>query len=321
MSVLSSLLVPPPADAVIEIGPEAVSAAAFAPRGQEALVQGCVVEPLPPGAVSAALMTSNIVDRPAVVACLRAAVERLTSKPRRVALLLPDPTARVSVMRFEQVPARVEDLDQLVRWQVKKAAPFPIDDTALSYMPAGITPDGGHEFLVVAARRDIVRGYEAICEELDMHAGLVDLSTFGVVNACLAVPEARKADWLLVHVRPAYTSVAIVRSGSIIFFRNLAGEDAGALVDVVHQTTMYYQDRLGGNGFSQVLLSGVGGLPGTLDEVRRNLEARLGVDVRHVDTSRVVAFADRIGATPELLAWLAPLAGTWLRMRTEAVTV
>jgi hypothetical protein len=154
-----------------------------------------------------------------------------------------------------------------------------------------------------------------------MHAGLVDLSTFGVVNACLAVPGARDADWLLVHVRPAYTSVAIVRSGSVIFFRNLAGEDAGSLVDVVHQTTMYYQDRLSGHGFSQVLLSGVGGLPGTLDDVRRSLEARLGVEVNRVDTSRVVAFADRIGATPELLAWLAPLAGTWLRMRAEAVAV
>jgi len=255
------------------------------------------------------------------VARLRAAIERLTSKPRRVALLLPDPVARVSVVHFEQVPTRFEDLDQLVRWQVKKSAPFPIDDTVLSYMPAGTTPDGGHEFLVVAARRDIVLGYEAVCEELGMHAGLVDLSTFGVVNACLAVPGARDADWLLVHVRPAYTSVAIVRSGSVIFFRNLAGEDAGSLVDVVHQTTMYYQDRLSGHGFSQVLLSGVGGLPGTLDDVRRSLEARLGVEVHRVDTSRVVAFADRIGATPELLAWLAPLAGTWLRMRAEAVAV
>ena len=319
MSLLSSLLVPSPADAVIEIGPEAVSAATFTPRGKEALVQGCVVEPLPPGAVSATLMTPNIIDRPAVVGRLRAALGRLTSKPRRVALLLPDPAARVSLVRFDRLPGRAEDLDQLVRWQVKKAAPFPIDDTLLSYVPSASTPDGGHEFLVVAARRDVVRGYEAICEELDMHAGLVDLTTFGLVNACLAVAGSRTTDWLLVHVRPAYTSVAIVRSGSVIFFRNLAGEDAGALVDVVHQTTMYYQDRLAGNGFSQVLLTGVGGPAGTLDDVRHNLETRLGVNVHRVDPARVVAFADRIGATPELLAWLAPLAGTWLRMRAEVV--
>jgi type IV pilus assembly protein PilM len=319
MSLLSSLLVPPPAEAVVEIAPEAVSAAAFAPRGREALVQGCVVEPLPPGAVSAGLMTSNIVERATVVARLKAAVERLATKPHRIALLLPDPAARVSLVRFEQVPTRAEDLEQLVRWQVKKSAPFPIDDAMLSYMPAGISPEGGHEFLVVAARRDVVRGYEAVCEELGMHAGLVDLSTFGVVNACLAVPGARNSDWLLVHVRPAFTSLAIVRGGSVIFFRNLSGEDAGTLVDVVHQTTMYYQDRLGGGGFSQVLLTGVGGLPGTLDDVRHALETRLRVDVQRVDASGVVAFADRIGATPELLAWLAPLAGTWLRMRTETV--
>ena len=56
-------------------------------------------------------------------------------------------------------------------------------------------------------------------------------------------------------MRPAFTSVAIVRSGSVIFFRNLSGEDAATLVDVVHQTTMYYQDRLGGNGFSSSAVS------------------------------------------------------------------
>ena len=83
MSVLSSLLVPPPAEAVIEIGPEAVSAAVFAPRGREALVQGCVVEPLPPGAVSAALLTPNIVDRPAVVARLRAIGSSVTCSRSR----------------------------------------------------------------------------------------------------------------------------------------------------------------------------------------------------------------------------------------------
>jgi len=40
--------------------------------------------------------------------------------------------------------------------------------------------------------------------------------------------------------------------------------------------------------------------------------------VQRVDASRTATFTDRIGAAPELLAWLAPLVGTWIRMRTEA---
>jgi Tfp pilus assembly PilM family ATPase len=318
--MFQSLLAAAPADAAVEIGPEAVSVAAFASRGQEALVPGYAVEPLPPGAVVASLTAPNIVDHKAVVERLRAAVGRLPSRPKRVALLIPDTAGRVSLIRFEQVPSRPDDLEQLVRWQLKKAAPFPLEDALLTYLPAGPAPDGGTEFLSVIARRDIVRGYEGVCEALDMQAGLVDLSTLGVVNLCLAAAPGSEGDWLLVHVRPEYTSVAIVRRGAVIFFRNLSAEDAETLVDVVHQTTMYYQDRLGGTGFARVLLTGVGRTASAVDDVKKNLEARLGVTVQRVDPSRVAMFADRINAAPDLLAWLAPLVGTWMRMRAEATT-
>jgi type IV pilus assembly protein PilM len=315
-----ALLAAAPADAVVEIGPEAVSIAALASRGKESLVQGYAVEPLPPGAVVASLTAPNVLDHKAVVERLRTAVGRLPVRPKRVALLMPDTAGRVSLIRFEQVPARQEDLEQLVRWQLKKAAPFPVEEAALTYMPAGPATDGGTEFLTVMARHDIVRSYEGVCEALDMQAGLVDLATLGVVNLCLAASPTSEGDWLLVHVRPEYTSVAIVRRGAVIFFRNLSAEDAETLVDVVHQTTMYYQDRLGGTGFARVLLTGVGRTAGAVDDVKKNLEARLGVAVQRIDASRVATFADRISAAPDLLAWLAPLVGTWMRMRAEAVT-
>jgi Tfp pilus assembly PilM family ATPase len=270
--------------------------------------------------VTASLTAQNISDPKAVIERLRTAVGRLSTRPKRVALLMPDTAGRISLVRFEQVPARADDLDQLVRWQVKKAAPFPIDEALITYMPAGPAPDGGMEFLVVAARRDVVRGYESVCEALDMHAGLVDLATLGVVNLCLAGTSSGDGDWLLVHVRPEYTSVAIVRRGAVIFFRSLSADDGDTLVDVVHQTTMYYQDRLGGTGFARVLLTGVGRTAGAVDEVRKSLESRLGVAVQRVDASRAATFADRITAAPDLLAWLAPLVGTWMRMRLEAAT-
>jgi Tfp pilus assembly PilM family ATPase len=318
MSLLSSLLMAAPADAVVEIGAEAVSAATLSGRAGQAAVDGFAIEPLPPGAVVPSLTSPNIADRAAVVERLKTVVGRLPSRPRRVALLIPDIAARVSFVRFDQLPARPEDLDELVRWQLKKAAPFPVEGAVLTHMPAVTTAEGGFERLAVVARQDVVRGYESVCEELGLHPGLVDLSTFGVVNAGLAALGSGAGDWLLVHVRREYTSLAIVRGPSVIFFRSLSSDDADGLADVVHQTAMYYQDRLAGTGFSRVLLGGSGSGPEALDAVRRELEARLGATIERVDPLRVVTFADRIGATPDVLARLAPLAGTWLRMRTEA---
>ena len=78
------------------------------------------------------------------------------------------------------------------------------------------------------------------------------------MNLFLAGPPAADGDWLLVHMRPDYTSIVILRGGDLIFFRNRAEGDEEALQDLVHQTAMYYQDRLGGRGFTRILLGGLG---------------------------------------------------------------
>ena len=92
------------------------------------------------------------------------------------------------------------------------------------------------------------------------------------------------------------------------------------MTDVVHQTAMYYQDRLSGQGFTRVLLGGVGRTLGAVDVARRSLEERLGVVVEPIDATRGAALTDRIHASPELMAALAPLVGMLLRTSREAVS-
>ena len=82
---------------------------------------------------------------------------------KRVALVLPDTTAKVSLIRFEKIPARVQDLDQLIRWQVRKTAPFRIEDAQLSWQPGAGLEGGGREFIVSMARRDVVQSFERVC--------------------------------------------------------------------------------------------------------------------------------------------------------------
>jgi hypothetical protein len=57
------------------------------------------------------------------------------------------------------VPNRAQDLDQLIRWQAKKAAPFPIEEAQVSY-GRGIQALDGQEFVVSLARRSVVEEYE-----------------------------------------------------------------------------------------------------------------------------------------------------------------
>lgn len=320
MSLLASWLASPPLDAAIEIAPEAVSIAVLSGRGQNAVVQGYAVEPMPGGAVMPSLTATNMPDRDMVVRALRAACESVGVRPRRVALVVPDLVGKVSLVRFDQTPARRDDLDQLIRWQMKKSTPFPIDDACVTYSP-GSRATEGNEFVVVAAKREVIREYEGVCEEVGIEAGLVDLATFGVVNLFLSAGQPPSGDWLVVHMRPEYTSIVILRREDLIFFRNRAEGDEEALQDVVHQTAMYYQDRLAGRGFARILLGGLGRTPGAVDMARRNLEEHMGAAVEPIDPTRGATLTDRIQPTPELMATLSPLVGMLLRTRRETVTV
>jgi type IV pilus assembly protein PilM len=313
------LLSPAPPTVAVEIARHRVSAAVVAARDGGLAVTAHASEPLPSGCVVPSLNAANVTDAKTVGAALRRVFERMGSRPKRVALAIPDSVAKVSILRFEKVPSRPHDLDELVKWQVRKAAPFRIDDAQLSYVRGLKAADGSTEFVVVVARKDIVREYESACEEAGAQAGLVDLATFNVINAVLASAQPPVNDWLLVHVTQEDATMAILRGESLVFFRNRGTEGEVGLADMVHQTAMYYEDRLSGAGFARVVLAG-GGSPATqgaqdADYLRRALEQRLGTKVDAVDPRHAAALADRIGATTDLLDTLAPLVGLLARER------
>ena len=187
MSVLSdwtSLRNAPPPAVAVEITAQRVSAASLEMRAGRPVVTAHGVEPLPAGALVPSLTAANTHDRTAVLTALGRVLERV-GRPRRIGLIVPDPIAKVSLVRFEKVPARAQDLDQLIRWQVRKAAPFAIEEGQVSYVRGILAPDG-QEFVVTLARRDVVQEYEDLCASVGAHAGLVDISTFNVINAVLA---------------------------------------------------------------------------------------------------------------------------------------
>ena len=319
MSIMASLRESAAPAVAVEIAAGRVSAASLEWRGGQPVVATHASEPLPEGALVPSLTAVNAHDRPAVQGALSRVLEQM-GRPRRIGLILPDVVAKVSLVRFEQVPPKPQDLDQLVRWQVRKSAPFAIEDAQVSHVP-GIRAEDGQEFIVTLAKRDVIQEYENLCAEAGAHAGLVDLATLSVINAVLAGSGAPSADWLLVNIAADYTSIALLRGPNLIFFRNRATETDGTLADLVHQSAMYYEDRLKGAGFSRVILAGAAAAgaqqSGDIDQMRRSLEDRLKTPVDTVDPRTAAALTDRIIAAPALLDTLAPLVGLLLRDRTE----
>ena len=308
----------PAPDVAVEIDGTHVAAARVAWRGGQAVISGHASEPLPAGLVVPGLAALNVSDVPALSQAIARALSQLGGgRPSRVSLIVPDTVAKVSLLKLEQVPPRVSDLREIVRWQIRKTAPFPVEQAVLSISEGARGAEGGNELVVAVSREDVIHQYEQACLMAGVHAGLIDLSTFGVINSILANTAAPSGDWLLVHVTDSYLTLAVMRDSALLFFRH-RGEEEGTLADLIHQTAMYYEDRLHGAGFARVLIAGAAGLPGGADTVRRGLEERLRVSVESVDPRGAAALQDRIGASAELLDVLAPLVGALMRERKAA---
>lgn len=305
----------PPA-AALSIDADRVTAVSVTTAAGRTIVSSHASERLPQGAVVASLAASNVLDRAAVAGAIRQVIRRIEPKPRMIALVVPDMVGKVSIVRFEKVPARAADLEQMVRFQVRKTAPFRIEDAQVTWTHGSSAGDGAREFVTVVARRDVISEYEGVCEEAGLHAGIVDLATFNVINLVLSDAAARpKGDWLLVHVAPGWATMAIMRGPDLIFFRNRADEEERNLAAMVHQTAMYYEDRLGGTGFERVILAAAGEFsdPLAIGELRRSLEGRPGLPVTPLEGSMPGWLTE--GTDPALLASLAPLIGVLQRER------
>ena len=216
------------------------------------------------------------------------------SRPARVALIIPDVAARVSVVRFEQVPQRREDLDQLVRWQVRKVGAVS-DRRRLGLVFTGCAqrwtaaPSSSSCWRATTSSRDTrmsapMSGCTPVWSTSLLSASSISRSQRPVQPTATGSSSTPGP-----NTRRSPSSAA----GDLIYFRNRPEDDEESLTDAVHQTAMYYQDRLAGQGFARVLLGGIS----TAGELGQSLEERLGTPVESIDPTAAAPLSDRIAAT------------------------
>lgn len=316
----SGWLAPVPPTMAVEIANRRVTVAAVSRAGKSPVVSAFASETLPAHAVAPALVGVNIPDVGVVADALRRVLDRAGLRSvRRAALVVPDSIARVTLLPFETLPARPADLDQLVRWQLRKATPFPIEEAQISHFP--VHREGAAATVAaVVARRDVVEQYEAVASAAGLHAGLVDLASFNVMNAVIGAGAAAAEDWLVVCLAAEATTLAILRGTDLMFYRHRTAVDEEPLSALVHQTAMYHEDRLGGSKFSRVWLCGaaLASDPAGADRARREIGQRLGLSAEAVDVRHAAALREGLDSGLAALDALAAPVGVLLRDRKAA---
>jgi type IV pilus assembly protein PilM len=271
-----------------EITPEGVLAAQQTGTDQAVFA----FAPLAAGVVRPGLAEKNFSDETAVVAALRKALDEVAQREKQLTLVVPDAAVRVLILDFDSLPSKAQEALPIVRFRLRKLAPFDVDDAAVSYQ-------------VIRQEKDLVRvlatvmpaavraEYEDSVRAAGYEPGVLLPSTL----ASLAVLPAGDAA-LVINRNDISLTTAITNGDELLLHRTLelpAGEASRRedLAQEVSVAAAYFEDTL--QSAPRVLYYvGAGGA----DEFARVLGAEAGGAVRDL----VANPAGAVSAMPKGLA-------------------
>lgn len=112
-----------------EVAPDGVLAARQS-AGQQPVM---AFAPLPPDALQPGLASPNLLDKDAVIAALRKSLDEVTAREKTLTLIIPDAAVRVLLLDFDSLPQKPQDALPVVRFRLRKLAPFDVETAAVSY--------------------------------------------------------------------------------------------------------------------------------------------------------------------------------------------
>lgn len=116
--------------------------------------------------------------------------------------------------------AKDEELTELVRFQIVRELPFPIEEAVVDFAAEPRGADGQQRVLVAAVRNDVLEFYRQVFRHAGLKLDRIGLRPYAnLVALAQAVSEAGQGHTLFVDVGPTLTEIDIVVDGRLAFSR------------------------------------------------------------------------------------------------------
>jgi type IV pilus assembly protein PilM len=228
--------------------------------------------PLKTGTLAVSPLKENVVDPDDFSMTVRALAGTQAARRRKdVALILPDFSARISVLDFDSFPTDAKEQAALVRFRLKRSVPFDVESAVVSYW-AQNAANKRVDVVVVMAPLEIVSRYEAPFRAVGMIPGLVTTSS---VAALELAPEVGLN--VMAKLTGHVLTVLVRQKGALKLARclELPSTDLADVAAVLLPTFVYVEDNLGGRA-ERMILCGFGE---RTDEAQRRFQEELSVEV------------------------------------------
>jgi hypothetical protein len=207
-------------DAVFEIAADYLSAIRV-PSGKRTLRER-VILPFTAGPVVASFDHANIVDRPALASGIDEAKRKLRLDGGRVALIVPDPSFRVTVLAVDALPASQAERGTFIRWRVAKQMPALPEDVRLDYAVAG--GPASKKVMAALARASVVGEFEEIFARAGLGVGVVTVPSLSLVNL---IASDSRPDGILLNIADDHMSLVAFMDAEWVLYRQKGIQTGG----------------------------------------------------------------------------------------------
>lgn len=275
----------------LDIGSSSVKIVQLKERKGGFTLQAFGSAPLPPEAiVDGALMNSS-----AIVQAIQELVAKEKVKTKEVAIGVRGHSViikKISLPRMTQ-----EELDESIQWEAEQYIPFDVKDVNIDTQI--LTPEadaaGQMDVLLVAAKKDMINDYTAVCAEAGLTATVVDVDAFAVQNAYEASYDLDPAETaVLINVGAAVTNINILARGTTTFTRDITMGGNAFTEEIQKQLNISYDEaealKVGGQGETDAVV------PQEVERVIAGVAEQLAGEIqRSLDFYSATAADSRIG--------------------------
>ncbi len=231
--------------------------------------------PLPPEAV----VDNQLMNSSAIVEAIRELMAQQKVKVKDVAIGVRGHS--VIIKRISMPVMSQEDLDESIQWEAEQYIPFDVKDVNIDTQI--LTPQGDAagqmDVLLVAAKKDMINDFTAVCAEAGLTATVVDVDAFAVQNAFEAnYPQAPGQPVVLINVGAAVTNINIVNNGLATFTRDITVGGNAFTEEIQKQLNISAEEaealKVGGHGETDAVV------PQEVERVIQGVADQMGGEIQ-----------------------------------------
>jgi hypothetical protein len=194
------------------------------------------VASLPDGAIKLSPLEPNILNPETIREAIRelaAPVNQpnsgirgfLAGLPRPVTLIVPDVAVRLALLHLQDLPARHEEREALVRWRLGQDQLLSMAGAKVFFQPlpaAERLTGAKNTVLAVVSQEAVLDQYEAACEAAGLLPQTVEVSSLALFNLwvhALGGLHRLGADFLWINVSDGGFTALVFHKGHLVFLR------------------------------------------------------------------------------------------------------